>query len=128
LPSAQFETVKTLEELDFVPYGKPSNVVSIVDSKVAVLINTPRSYVFKLACDDGAKHTLQAPTKQLLDKWMQTVADVSRSSSARRRTMVLSDGKLSPLTEAKNPLEAEVLPPYGPHPGTLLLPIELSRS
>lgn len=112
---SSFDTIKSLEDLDFTPNGKPFNVVSIVDSTVSIASNAPRSFVFKLACDDGARHTLQASTKPLLDKWVRILAETSKATSAKRRTLLGDSSKLSPLTEIRNPLDIDKEAPF---PGT----------
>jgi len=97
-----FDSTKSIDDLDFVPVGKASIVVSIVDSQVSELLNPPRSFVFQLASDEGARHIVQAPSAVAMEAWITSLKQASRSYSEKRRTLL--DGvQLEALKEVNEP-------------------------
>jgi hypothetical protein len=77
---------RTASELDFVPSGKPSLVLSLVDAKVAQFINNERSFTFQLDTEDGGHYLLQAINKRDMVKWMDTINRVTAMAAKRRLT------------------------------------------
>ena len=84
--SNAFVTKKSPAELDFVPSGKPSLVLSVVDAKVNQLLNNERSYVFQLDTEDGGHYLLQATSKPEMTRWVDQIARVSKTAAKRRLT------------------------------------------
>ena len=83
-----FDSTRTLDDVDFVTPAKPAMVVSIVDSRVSTVDNCPRSFVFQLTSDEGAKYILQAPSAAAVESWTSTLQKASRTYSERRRTVL----------------------------------------
>ncbi|KAI6115749.1 hypothetical protein EDD16DRAFT_1863761, partial [Pisolithus croceorrhizus] len=81
-----FATKKTPAELDFMPSGKPSLVLSVVDAKVTQVVNNERSYVFQLDTEDGGHYLLQAISKPEMVRWMDQISKVSKTAAKRRLT------------------------------------------
>lgn len=77
---------KTPAELDFMPSGKPSLVLSVVDAKVNQVVNNERSYVFQLDTEDGGHYLLQAISKPEMVRWMDQINRVSKTAAKRRLT------------------------------------------
>ncbi|KAJ7658894.1 hypothetical protein B0H17DRAFT_1213103 [Mycena rosella] len=79
---------RTAEELDFVPSGKPSLVVSLVEARVAQFINNDRSFIFQLDTEDGGHYLLQAVNKREMTKWVDTINRVTQTAAKRRLTYI----------------------------------------
>ncbi|KAL4079080.1 hypothetical protein J3A83DRAFT_4455400 [Scleroderma citrinum] len=79
-------TKKSPAELDFMPSGKPSLVLSVVDAKVTQIPNNERSYVFQLDTEDGGHYLLQAITKPEMTRWIDQINKVSKTAAKRRLT------------------------------------------
>jgi hypothetical protein len=102
---------RTAPELDFVPSGKPSLVLSLVDAKVAQFINNERSFAFQLDTEDGGHYLLQAISKRDMVKWMDTINRVTTMAAKRRLTYLGNSPKpqLSdhihnrPMTASRDP-------------------------
>lgn len=77
---------KSPAELDFLPSGKPSLVLSVVDGKVTHVLNNERSYVFQLDTEDGGHYLLQAISKPEMIKWIDQINKVSQVAAKRRLT------------------------------------------
>ncbi|KAF7320799.1 Rho GTPase activating protein 22 [Mycena chlorophos] len=77
---------RTPQELDFVPSGKPSLVVSLVDSRVTQFINNDRSFVFQVDSEDGGHYILQAVNKREMFKWLESINRVTQTTAKRRLT------------------------------------------
>lgn len=97
-------TKKSPAELDFMPYGKPSIVLSVVGAKVAQFINNERSYMFQLDTEEGEQYLLQAISRQEVTKWIDTITNVSKVAAKRRLTYLgnspkpqLSDHIIDPV-------------------------------
>jgi hypothetical protein len=73
-------------ELDFVPTGKPSLVLNLVDARVVQFINNERSFTFQLDTEDGGHYLLQAIDRKDMLKWMETISRVSNIVAKRRLT------------------------------------------
>ena len=73
-------------ELDFIPSGKPSLVLSVVDARVSQFINNERSFTFQLDTEDGGHYLLQAVSKQDMVRWMEQINRVSKLAAKRRLT------------------------------------------
>jgi GTPase-activating protein BEM2 len=79
---------RSAADLDFVPTGKPSLVLSIADAHVSKFINNERSYLFQLDTEDGGHYLLQAPTQKDAIKWMETIGRSSQIAARRRLTWI----------------------------------------
>ncbi|KAJ7747010.1 rho GTPase activating protein 22 [Mycena metata] len=77
---------RTAEELDFVPSGKPSLVVSLVSSRVAQFINNDRSFLFQVQTEDGGSYVFQAVNKREMLKWVEIITRVTQTTAKRRLT------------------------------------------
>ncbi|KAL0574214.1 rho GTPase-activating protein [Marasmius crinis-equi] len=77
---------RTVSELDFVPTGKPSLVLSLMDSRIAQFINNDRSFTIQLDTEDGGHYLLQAINKRDMTKWIDTITRVSNIAAKRRLT------------------------------------------
>ncbi|KAK7029539.1 rho GTPase-activating protein [Paramarasmius palmivorus] len=77
---------RTVSELDFVPSGKPTLVLSLMDSRVAQFINNDRSFIFQLDTEDGGHYLLQALNKREMNKWIETITRISNIAAKRRLT------------------------------------------
>ncbi|KAF9262581.1 hypothetical protein L218DRAFT_980441 [Marasmius fiardii PR-910] len=77
---------RTVSELDFVPSGKPSLVLSLMDTRVIQFINNERSFTFQLDTEDGGHYILQATSKKDMTKWIDTITRVSNIAAKRRLT------------------------------------------
>ncbi|KAK1224297.1 rho GTPase-activating protein [Marasmius sp. AFHP31] len=77
---------RTVSELDFTPTGKPSLVLSLMDSRIAHFINNDRSFIFQLDTEDGGHYLLQAINKREMTKWIDTVTRISNIAAKRRLT------------------------------------------
>ncbi|KAF8179401.1 hypothetical protein K438DRAFT_1255719 [Mycena galopus ATCC 62051] len=101
---------RTAEELDFVPAGKPSLVVSLVEARVAQFINNDRSFTFQLDTEDGGHYLLQALNKQEMRKWLDTIHRVTQTAAKRRLTYLgnpkpqLADHLHDPVAASRDPL------------------------
>ncbi|KDQ28454.1 hypothetical protein PLEOSDRAFT_1077284 [Pleurotus ostreatus PC15] len=73
-------------ELDFIPSGKPTHVISLVDTRTAQYINQSRSFTFQLDTEDGGHYLLQAMNRQDMIKWMETINRVAKIAAKRRLT------------------------------------------
>ena len=85
---------RTPAELDFFPSSKPSQVVSVVNARVAHFVNNERSFVFQLDAEDGGHYLLQAASKQEMKKWIDTIERVSQTTAKRRLTYLGQNVKL----------------------------------
>ncbi|KAF4598923.1 rho GTPase-activating protein [Pleurotus pulmonarius] len=83
-------------ELDFVPSGKPTHVISLVDTRTAQYINQSRSFTFQLDTEDGGHYLLQAMNRQDMVKWMETINRVAKIAAKRRLTYLGSALKPQP--------------------------------
>ncbi|KAJ7631847.1 rho GTPase activating protein 22 [Mycena polygramma] len=102
---------RTAEELDFVPSGKPSLVISLVEARVAQFINNDRSFTFQLDTEDGGHYLLQAVNKREMARWLETINRVTQTAAKRRLTYLgnpkpqladhLHDG---PVAASRDPL------------------------
>ncbi|KAF8179301.1 Rho GTPase activation protein [Mycena galopus ATCC 62051] len=101
---------RTAEELDFVPAGKPSLVVSLVEAHVAQFINNDRSFTFQLDTEDGRHYLLHALNKQEMRKWLDTIHRVTQTAAKRRLTYLgnpkpqLADHLHDPVAASRDPL------------------------
>ncbi|KAI0700969.1 hypothetical protein C8T65DRAFT_656956 [Cerioporus squamosus] len=103
---------RTPAELDFLPSGKPSLVVSVAGARVAAFINNERSFVFQLDAEDGGHYLLQAASKQEMRKWIETIERVAKMTAKRRLTylgqnvkMQMSDDLLAkPAVATRDPV------------------------
>jgi hypothetical protein len=77
---------RTAAELDFQTGGKPSLVLSVMDAKVAQFINNERSFTFQLDTEDGGHYILQALNKKEMNKWLDTINQVTSTAAKRRLT------------------------------------------
>ncbi|KAG6901253.1 hypothetical protein C0995_014541 [Termitomyces sp. Mi166 len=77
---------KTAAELDFVPSGKPSLVLSLVDARVVQFINNERPFTFQLDTEDGGHYLLQAMNRRDMIKWIETIGRVATMAAKRRLT------------------------------------------
>jgi hypothetical protein len=73
-------------ELDFMPSGKPSLVLSVVDARVAQFINNERSFTFQLDTEDGGHYLLQAMSKQEMVRWIEQINRIAKLAAKRRLT------------------------------------------
>lgn len=80
--------LKTAEELDFAPSGKPSLVLSLIDARIAQFINNERSFTFQLDTEDGGHYLLQAMNKRDMTKWIDTISRVTKMAAKRRLTYI----------------------------------------
>ncbi|KAJ7036799.1 rho GTPase activating protein 22 [Mycena alexandri] len=100
---------RTAEELDFIPSGKPSLVVSLVSSRVAQFINNDRSFLFQVQTEDGGSYVLQAVNKREMLKWVEIITRVTQTTAKRRLTYLgnpkpqladhLNDGPVSTIRD-----------------------------
>ncbi|KAG7091393.1 hypothetical protein E1B28_010431 [Marasmius oreades] len=79
---------RTVSELDFVPGGKPSLVLSLMDSRVAQFINNERSFTFQLDTEDGGHYILQAINRRDMTKWIDVITRISNIAAKRRLTYI----------------------------------------
>ncbi|KAF5377413.1 hypothetical protein D9757_009715 [Collybiopsis confluens] len=79
---------RTAAELDFVPSGKPTLVLNLTDSHVAQFINNDRSFTFQLDTEDGGHYLLQTMSKREMNKWIETLSQVSKTAAKRRLTYI----------------------------------------
>ena len=86
---------RTAEELDSTPTGKPALVLSLVDCRVAQLINNELSFTFQLDTEDGGHYLLQAMGKKDMTKWMNKIGHVARTAAKRRLTYLGSNANLA---------------------------------
>jgi hypothetical protein len=77
---------RTAEELDFVPSGKPSLVLSVADARTVRFINNERSFLFQVDTEDGGHYLFQAPTQKEMAKWMNSIGHISEIAAKRRLT------------------------------------------
>ncbi|KAF5374674.1 hypothetical protein D9615_008986 [Tricholomella constricta] len=100
---------KTAAELEFVPSGKPSLVLSLVDARVAQFINNERSFTFQLNTEDGGHYLLQAISKREMTKWIETISRVTKMAAKRRLTYLGPKPQLSdhihshPIVASRDP-------------------------
>lgn len=73
-------------ELDFMPSGKPSLVLSVVDARVAQFINNERSFTFQLDTEDGGHYILQAISRQEMVRWIEQINRIAKIAAKRRLT------------------------------------------
>jgi GTPase-activating protein BEM2 len=104
-------TKKTAAELDFMPNGKPSLVLSLVDAHVAQFINTERSFTFQLDTEDGGHYLLQAMNRRDMMKWIETINQVTKMAAKRRLTYLgnspkarVSDHIHDPIVASRDPM------------------------
>lgn len=86
---------RTAEELDFVPTGKPTLVLSLADCRVAQFINNERSFTFQLDTEDGGHYLLQAMGRKDMTKWMNKISHVAKTAAKRRLTYLGSNANLA---------------------------------
>lgn len=79
---------RTPSELDFIPSGKPTLVLNVVDAKVVQFINNERSFTFQLDTEDGGHYLLQAISRREMTKWLDTINRVSKTAAKRRLTYI----------------------------------------
>lgn len=79
---------RTPTELDFMPSGKPSLVLSVADARVVKFINNERSFLFQLDTEDGGHYLLQAINRKEMAKWMDSVSRLSKIAARRRLTWI----------------------------------------
>jgi GTPase-activating protein BEM2 len=79
---------RTAEELDFVPSGKPSLVLTVADAKMLKFINNERPYTFQVDTEDGGHYLFQATSQKEMAKWMSSVGHVSQVAAKRRLTWI----------------------------------------
>jgi hypothetical protein len=79
---------RTAEELDFVPSGKPSLVLTVADAKMLKFINNERPYTFQVDTDDGGHYLFQATNQKEMSKWMSSVGHISQVAAKRRLTWI----------------------------------------
>ena len=111
---------RTPAELDFVPSGKPSLVVSVAGARVAAFINNERSFVFQLDAEDGGHYLLQAASKQEMRRWIETIERVAKMTAKRRLTylgqnvkMQMSDDLLAkPAVATRDPVAGTYRVPW----------------
>ncbi|KAJ7641022.1 rho GTPase activating protein 22 [Roridomyces roridus] len=77
---------RTAEELDFVPTGKPTLTVSLVEARIMQFINNDRAFVFQLDTEDGGHYILQAVNKREMTRWLDTINRVTQTTARRRLT------------------------------------------
>lgn len=77
---------RTASELDFTPSGKPTVVLSLVESRVAQFINNERSFTIRLDTEDGGLYVLQATNKREMMKWMESISKIATMAAKRRLT------------------------------------------
>ncbi|KAF7331838.1 Rho GTPase activating protein 22 [Mycena kentingensis (nom. inval.)] len=77
---------RTPEELDFLPSGKPSLVISLVEMRATQFINNDRSFVFQLDSEDGGHYILQAVNKREMTKWLDSINRGAQTTAKRRLT------------------------------------------
>ena len=130
---------RTPAELDFVPSGKPSLVLSVVNAHVAHFINNERSFVFQIDSEDGGHYLLQAASQQEMKKWLETIERVSSLTAKRRLTylgqnvkMQMADELLArPAGATRDPVAgASSLFPFlsrSHHPSLVLVLVQLTR-
>ncbi|KAK7013752.1 Rho GTPase activating protein 22 [Favolaschia claudopus] len=101
---------RTVEELEFLPTGKPALVISLVEARVAQFINNDRSFTFQLDTEDGGHYLLQAINKRELAKWVDTINRVTQTAAKRRLTYLgtpkpqLADHLHDPVAASRDPL------------------------
>jgi GTPase-activating protein BEM2 len=83
-------------ELDFIPSGKPSLVINLVEARVAQFINNERSFTFQLDTEDGGRYLLQAVDKREMSKWIDTINHVANMAAKRRLTYIGNSPKPQP--------------------------------
>ncbi|KAG6849126.1 hypothetical protein H0H93_011142 [Arthromyces matolae] len=99
---------KTATELDFVPSGKPSLVLSLVDARVAQFINNERPFTFQLDTEDGGHYLLQAMNKRDMTKWIETISKVATMAAKRRLTY------LGPKPQLADHIHSHIVPSRDP--------------
>ncbi|KAG5351583.1 hypothetical protein C0989_005739 [Termitomyces sp. Mn162] len=99
---------KTAAELDFVPSGKPSLVLSLVDARVAQFINNERPFTFQLDTEDGGHYLLQAVNKRDMVKWIETISRVAMMAAKRRLTY------LGPKPQLADHIHSHIVPSRDP--------------
>jgi hypothetical protein len=77
---------RTAEELDFVPSGKPSLVLTVADAKMLKFINNERPFTFQVDTEDGGHYLFQATNQKEMTKWMSNVGHISQVAAQRRLT------------------------------------------
>jgi GTPase-activating protein BEM2 len=87
-------TKRTVEELDFVPSGKPSLVLTVVDAKTLKFINNERPFTFQVDTEDGGHYLFQATNQKEMAKWMSSVGHISQVTAQRRLTWMGDAPKL----------------------------------
>lgn len=109
-------------ELDFVPSGKPTHVISLVDTRTAQYINQSRSFTFQLDTEDGGHYLLQAMNRQDMIKWMETINRVAKIAAKRRLTYLGSALKPQPSDHIHDhPKQGSVDPTAGRSPSMRLI-------
>lgn len=116
-----FATKKTPAELDFMPSGKPSLVLSVVDAKVTQVVNNERSYVFQLDTEDGGHYLLQAISKPEMVRWMDQINKVSKTAAKRRLTYLGN----SPKPQLSDHIHDHIVAPSASRHPTAVFGVEL---
>ncbi|KAG6334782.1 hypothetical protein ID866_4315 [Astraeus odoratus] len=116
-----FGTKKSPSELDFLPSGKPSLVLSVVDAKVTQVVNNERSYVFQLDTEDGGHYLLQAISKPEMAKWIDQISKVSKTAAKRRLTYLGN----SPKPQLSDHIHDHVVAPSASRHPTAVFGVEL---
>ncbi|KAI6043474.1 hypothetical protein EDC04DRAFT_2890865 [Pisolithus marmoratus] len=114
-------TKKTPAELDFMPSGKPSLVLSVVDAKVTQVVNNERSYVFQLDTEDGGHYLLQAISKPEMVRWMDQINKVSKTAAKRRLTYLGN----SPKPQLSDHIHDHVIAPSASRHPTAVFGVDL---
>lgn len=114
-------TKKSPADLDFVPSGKPSLVLSVVDAKVTHVINNERSYVFQLDTEDGGHYLLQAISKPEMARWIDQINKVSKTAAKRRLTYLGN----SPKPQLSDHIHDHVAAPSASRHPTAVFGVEL---
>ncbi|KAI6046239.1 hypothetical protein EDC04DRAFT_2887920 [Pisolithus marmoratus] len=114
-------TKKTPTELDFMPSGKPSLVLSVVDAKVTQVVNNERSYVFQLDTEDGGHYLLQAISKPEMVRWMDQINKVSKTAAKRRLTYLGN----SPKPQLSDHIHDHVIAPSASRHPTAVFGVDL---
>jgi hypothetical protein len=79
---------RTVEELDFIPSGKPSVVLSVADARTLRFINNERSFLFQVDTEDGGHYLFQALNQKEMARWMGGIGHISEVAAKRRLTWI----------------------------------------
>jgi hypothetical protein len=80
----------TAAELDFQPNSKPSWVINLADAKIAIFNNPERPNTFQVDTEDGDQYLLQSPSRADMNKWINSISNIARSSASKRLTYTTS--------------------------------------